>query len=450
MTPSLTHDQIKNFRDQFESQTQNKMVRNALSRAKIEDVAMNWDAFSTINHTYSDAVKKEMEVTNQKQSGRCWGFAGLNLMRLALGEKYNIEKFEFSQNYFIFWDKLEKSNYFLENILNTLDEDLESRIIMFLLTDPIQDGGQWDMFVNLIEKYGLVPQTVMPESQQSSYTRDLNRLLTRKLREFAFKLREANSAGQSISELRKLKPEMMQTVYNMLCMFLGTPPKVFDWQIRDKDKKFKRFTGLTPLKFYKEQVGTNLRDKICLINAPMRNKKYDTLYTVKFLGNVMEGEIVKYINLPSDKLKSYAINSIQNNEAVWFGCDVGKMYHQKLGVMDMDLYNYPLVLNTEFSMDKCSRLEYGDSMMTHAMLFTAVDIQNDKSTKWRVENSWGDKVGDKGYFLMTDNWFDEYLYEIVIDKKYLSEDLIKLYDTTPVELAPWDPMGALAIRKGKL
>jgi len=248
-----------------------------------------------------------------------------------------------------------------------------------------------------------------------------------------------------MNELRSEKREMMQTIYNLLCMNLGTPPETFNWQTRDKDKKFIRFTDLTPLKFYRETVGVDLKEKICLINAPMRNKSYRTLYTVQYLGNVSEGRIVRYINLPSEDLKKFAIASIRNNEAVWFGCDVAKMYHSSFGVMDMNLYNLPLIFNTGFQIDKCGRLEYGDSMMTHAMVFTGVDIRDEKSVKWRVENSWGDKRGDKGFFLMTDEWFDEYLYEIVIDKKYLPADILKIYESKPEALSPWDPMGALAV-----
>lgn len=444
MPISISSDQFSKFKDKFTKEPRHLITRNALVKGKFEDVALNWDAFRNVDHTYSDIVKLEMKVTDQKQSGRCWGFAGLNLLRLALGEKFNLKNFEFSQNYFMFWDKLEKSNYFLENILQTMDEPLDSRLIMFLLTDPIQDGGQWDMLVNLVEKYGVVPQSVMPETEQSSSSHMMNEIITRKLRDFARKLREDFKNGSSVGELRSQKSDMMQTIYNLLCMNLGTPPEKFDWQTRDKDKKFIRLTGLTPLQFYRETVGVDLKEKICLINAPMGNKKYHTLYTVQYLGNITEGRIVKYINLPSTNLKSFAMASIRNNEAVWFGCDVGKMYHPKLGIMDMQLYDLPLIFNTDFELDKCGRLEYGDSMMTHAMLLTAVDITDDKSTKWRVENSWGEKRGDKGFFLMTDEWFDEYLFEIVIDKKYLPKEVLDIYKTEPEVLPPWDPMGALA------
>ena len=445
MRESISKSNLNNFHKDFKSCPSSKIARNALVRSDINNVAMNWDEFRLVDHTYSDVITTEMEkVTNQKASGRCWGFAGLNLMRISLAEKYNLKDFEFSQNYFMFCDKLEKSNYFLENILKSFDEDYDSRLMMYLLSNPVQDGGQWDMFVNLIEKYGVLPQSVMPESFQSSQSRMMNRFLTRKLREFAWTLRKMNKKGAKLSELRKEKESMLSTIYSMLCVCLGNPPEVFDWQTRDKKKKFIRFSGLTPLDFYKKHVNVNLRDKVCLIHAPMSNKKMNELYTVGFLGNVTDGEIIKYANVEIDDMKRAAMKSIKSNEAVWFGCDVGKMFHRDLGLMDMDLYDYEALLGTDFLMDKGTRLEYGDSLMTHAMVFTGVDIVKGKTTKWRVENSWGEKGGSKGYYLMTDKWFDEYNYEIVVDKKYLPKRILEIFNKEAVTLDPWDPMGSLA------
>jgi len=237
---------------------------------------------------------------------------------------------------------------------------------------------------------------------------------------------------------------MMSVVYNMLCICLGTPPESFDWQIRDKNKKFKRFNNLTPLDFYKKHVDIILTDKVCLIHCPMSNKEMNEHYTVSYLGNVVGGQIISYANVEINVLKKVAEKSIKAGEAVWFGCDVGKMFHRDLGVMDMNLYDYELLFGTEFKMGKKTKLEYGDSVMTHAMLLTAVDIKDSQSLKWRIENSWGVKGGDRGYMLMTDKWFDEYTYEVVIDKKYLSKKVLKIFDREPIVLNPWDPMGSLA------
>ena len=445
MSKSITENQTKKFREDFDSCGHCKVSMNALTRSKLEDVTMDWDRYRIINHNYSNVIKSEMKkVTNQKASGRCWGFAALNLMRIELSKKYNLNNFEFSQSYFMFYDKLEKSNYFLENILRTLDLDFDSRLVMWLLDSPIQDGGQWDMFVNLMDKYGIVPQSVMPETLHSSASRSMNVLITRTLRKFASILRSEFKNGCSIKELRKIKVDMMSSIFNMLCTFIGKPPEKFDWATRDKKNKFISFKNLSPMDFDEKDVAMNLKDKVCLIHCPMSNKKFNKLYTVDYLGNVVEGQIINYLNVSLDEMKKYSIKSLKNNEAVWFGCDVGKMFHRELGVMDNDLYDYESFFGIDSNMDKKTKLEYGDSQMTHAMLFTGVDLNGSKSIKWRVENSWGIKGGDKGYYLMTDEWFDEYNYEVVIDKKYLSKSILKLFDQKPVKLSPWDPMGALA------
>jgi len=445
MRENITLPNIRKFNKSFNSSTSNQLARNALIQNDINKVAVHWENFSKINHIFSNTISKQLPVTNQKSSGRCWGFAGLNLLRLEIVKNYNLSNFEFSQNYFMFWDKLEKANYFLENILKTLDQNYDSRLMMHLLQAPVQDGGQWDMFVNLIEKYGLVPKSVMPETNHSSKSSMMNYFLTHKLRECAFILRKSKKPRTTIKQLRSKKEEMMSVIYSLLCMFLGNPPIKFDWSIKDKNNKFTRFNNVDPLDFYRKFTKVKLKNKVCLINAPMSNKKMNELYTIDFLGNVVGGNIIKYANVEINELKKAAIKSIKNNEAVWFGCDVGKMFNRELGIMDMDLYDYEKLFDTKFKMNKASRLEYGDSAMTHAMLFTGVDLKRNTPRKWRVENSWGDKNGDKGYYLMSDSWFDEYNYEVVVDKKYLSNKTLEIFNREPHNLEPWDPMGALAV-----
>lgn len=445
MRENITLSNIRKFNKSFNSSSSNQLARNALIQNDINKVAVHWENFSKINHVFSNTISKQLPVTNQKSSGRCWGFAGLNLLRLEIAKNYNLSNFEFSQNYFMFWDKLEKANYFLENILKTLDQNYDSRLMMHLLQAPVQDGGQWDMFVNLIEKYGLVPKSVMPETNHSSKSSMMNYFLTHKLRECAFILRKSKKPRTTIKQLRSKKEEMMSVIYSLLCMFLGNPPTKFDWSIKDKNNKFTRFNNLDPLDFYHKFTKVKLKNKVCLIHAPMSNKKMNELYTIDFLGNVVGGNIIKYANVEINELKKAAIKSIKNDEAVWFGCDVGKMFNRELGIMDMDLYDYEKLFDTKFKMNKASRLEYGDSAMTHAMLFTGVDLKRNTPTKWRVENSWGDKNGDKGYYLMSDSWFDEYNYEVVVDKKYLSNKSLEIFNRKPHNLEPWDPMGALAV-----
>ncbi len=444
MGKSVTLANINKYRKAFDSSSSAKLAMNAATRSDVRKLAMNWDAFRNIDHTFSDKVTGEMKATSQNRSGRCWGFAGLNLLRIYLGRKYKLKNFEFSQNYFMFYDKLEKANYFLENIIETADQDTDSRLIMHLLSSPVQDGGQWDMFVNLLKKYGTVPKKVMAESHQSSNSAQMNKLVTRKLREFANNLRTAHSKGKSGADLRKMKDDMLSTIYQMLCISLGTPPKKFDWSIRDKKNKFQRFTDLTPKKFYEDHVGIDLDEFVCLINDPRGFTEYNKTYTVEYLGNVHGGNIIRYLNLETDDLRKYTIKSIKANDPVWFGCDVGKFFTRQFGVMDMDLFEFDRFYGTEFNMNKAQRLEYGDSVMTHAMLFTGVDIKDGKPTKWRVENSWGADHGEKGFDIMSDSWFDEFMYEVVIHKKHITKKMAELYSKDPIKLPPWDPMGSLA------
>ena len=446
MSNSLSLELIESYRQKVLNDDKSKLSMNSAIHNDIVKLSMNWEEFRKIDHTFSDVITDEMKATNQKSSGRCWGFAGLNLFRIYLARKHNLKDFQFSQNYFMFFDKLEKSNYFLESVIKTSSEHWNSRIMMHLLSDPIQDGGQWDMWVNLIDKYGVVPQSEMPESFQSSSSRTMNTMITRKLREFALKIRTLIKDGLSSDEIRNNKEEMMGEVYKMLSIHLGTPPKVFDWKIRDKKNKLVYDNKLTPIKFFDKHVGLNLSDYVCLINCPMADKDYNKLYTVDFLGNVIEGNPIKYLNVQSTIMKEAAVKSIKDNNPVWFGCDVGKYFNRELGIMDDKLFDFELFYGTNFELTKKERLEYGESQMTHAMLFTGVDLNsNGQSTKWRVENSWGTKNGDKGYHIMSDTWFDEFNYEVVVEKKYLSDHLIKIFDEQePISLPPWDPMGALA------
>jgi bleomycin hydrolase len=446
MSKTILKKTINGFRKNILANPQVRLARNASIRNEVIELTMDWEHFRKIDHSFSDIVSGEMPATNQKSSGRCWGFAGLNLFRIYLGRKHNLKDFQFSQSYFMFWDKLEKSNYFLESILQTTDLHWSSRLVMHLLDNPIQDGGQWDMWVNLINKYGVVPQSEMPESYSSSKSMRMNRMITRKLREFAKQLRESSQKSLSDSQLQSMKTDMLEEIYQMLTIHLGTPPSSFDWQIRDKKKKFSKFKNLTPQLFYKDHVGLILDEYVCLINCPMSDKEYNKVYTVEMLGNVVEGHSIRYLNVESNAMKQAAINSLKNDDPVWFGCDVSKHFHRDLGVMDIDLFDFDSFYGTTFGMDKAARLEYGDSQMTHAMLFTGVDLDSKgKPTKWRVENSWGDKGGDKGYHIMTDKWFDNYNYEVVVHKSCLPDDLVEIFETSEaISLKPWDPMGALA------
>ena len=447
MDKTLKIADISHFSAQFEGESENQLSLNAVTKNGIQAAALNRQVFCQTNHTFSDLIQTP-KATDQLHSGRCWLFAGLNTLRLQAMKKLNLEQFELSQSYLMFWDKLEKANFFLENIIETRDEPLNGRLAMWLLAYPLPDGGQWDMFVSLIKKYGVVPKSVMPESYSSSNSKTMNALIAAKLREYAQILRELHQEGADLEELRAEKEEMLEEVYRMLAIHLGKPPALFLWEWRDKDNQFHRRNALTPLQFFNEYVNVDLNDQICLINAPTEDKPFNKTYTVQYLGNVVGGQQIKYLNVDLQTLKKAAADMIVDGHAVWFGCDVGKWFASEPGILNPQIYDFELVYGLEFTQNKAGRLNYGQSQMTHAMVLTGVDLDDSGNPlKWRVENSWGTKKGEKGYLVMSDDWFDQYLYEITVFKKYLSPELIQTLETAPIELAPWDPMGALAIAR---
>lgn len=444
MKESISKEFLEQAAQNFEASPRNRVAMNATVSAGIRQAAANCQAPRSSRHSFSISLKQG-EITNQKQSGRCWMFAALNTMRFQVMKKLNLETFELSQAYPLFYDKLEKSNYFLENILKTLEEPTEGRLMSFLLMAPLGDGGQWDMFVGLVEKYGVVPKEAMPESVSSSATADLSSYMTEKLREDACVLRTAYQNGASMEALREKKEAMLEEIYRMLCIALGTPPEKFTFEVRDKDEKFIRDVDITPQAFYKKYVGMNLGDYVSLINAPTADKPFYHTYSVKFLGSVLEGRPVKYLNLPAEELKAAAIAQLKDGEPVWFGCDVGKRSLRDGGIMDLNVLDVEGLFDVTFGMTKAQRLDYGQSLMTHAMVLQGVNLdENGKPNRWRVENSWGKEPGKDGYYVMTDDWFTEYTYQVVVNKKYLTAEQRKQWEQDPKELEPWDPMGSLA------
>ena len=385
------------------------------------------------------------KVSDQKASGRCWMFAALNTFRHKMIAGFQLEDFELSQAHTFFWDKYEKSNWFLEQVLATADQELTSRKVKFLLDTPQQDGGQWDMVVSLFEKYGVVPKSVYLESISSSNSRELNQILNKLLRQDAQILRELRAKGAESSELQAKKEELLQEVFNFLAMNLGLPPRQFDFSYRDKDNHFHSESGLTPLTFYQKYVDLKLDDYVSIINAPTADKPYGRSYTVEMLGNVVGSKPVRYLNVEMDRLKELAIAQMQAGETVWFGSDVAQSSNRKAGVMAEGMHDFTASMDIRLTQDKAGRLDYSESLMTHAMVLTGVDLdENGKAKKWKVENSWGEKVGNKGYFVASDAWMDEYTYQIVVRKEFLTSAELAAYEAEPLVLAPWDPMGALA------
>ena len=438
----ISSEMLSKFSANFHADEKNTIRQHAVVKMGISDAAENHQANIDNPMLFSIELKDIGKITNQKASGRCWLFAALNTMRYEVIHKLNLDNFELSQNYQMFWDKLEKANYFLESIIQTADEPLDGRLVNFLIGAPMQDGGQWDMYAALADKYGCVPKYIMPETFHSSNTRMMNRLLTFKLREDADILRAA--VRDKAKNIGKLKEKMLQEVYNVLVICLGEPPATFDFEYRDKDGNFKRDAGLTPKSFFKKYIGLKLSDYVSIINAPTEDKPYNKTFTVAFLGNVVGGREVKYLNLPSEELKKLAIAQLSDNKPVWFGCDVGQMSTRDTGLMALNAFDYESATGLSFSFNKAQRLDYCMSGMSHAMVFQGVNLVDGKPNRWKVENSWSEKSGQDGYFIMSDAWFDEYNYQVVVNKKYLTPKQRKAFEQKPIVLKPWDPMGSLA------
>ncbi len=387
MEKRLSFEEIRRFSRSFNKDPKNVLALNAVTENGIAAVALSRKEVDRQNFTFSNLIESP-DATNQERSGRCWLFSGLSTLSLEAMKKLNLRTFELSEIYQMFWDKLEKANYFLENVIETKEEPLNGRLVSSLLSDPIPDGGEWNMFVNLIEKYGVIPKTFMPETANSNDSDPMNTLFASKLREYAKVLRDINQKGASATQLREKKGELMEEFYRLLCINLGVPPETFYWEWRDKDGVFHRRGNITPVQFYNEYVGIALDDFVSLINAP--NKAFNKLYTVQYLGNVVGGRDTRYLNVDLKTMKKATIDMIKGNHAVWFGCDVAKMLQTDLGAMDLSIYDYESVYGTKFQLDKAARLDYGDSEMTHAMVITGVDLdEHGNPRKWRVENSWG-------------------------------------------------------------
>ncbi len=443
-TAGITLDGLKGWTNAFLSDPKYTMLQNAITQNSLDDVALNRQVVNSSQTTFSHLLD-HWKVTDQKQSGRCWIFAGLNLIRAGTMEMLDLEDFEFSGNFVMFWDKFERANYFLESIIETADKDLDDRTVHWLLSHPVDDGGQWNMFVNIIKKYGLVPKSVMPETESSSNTRRMNSILAYKLCEGAKRLRDLYAENAGKDRLKQAKTEILEVIFRILCIHLGIPPNSFLWQWNDKDREFHRDGVLTPLKFAEKYITIPLSEYICLVHDPRKSSPVGRTFTVQYLGNIVGGEIVKYLNVDIEVMKKAAMFTIQNREPVWFGCDVTKMFHLKSGILDQRLYDYDNLYDSPFTLDKEQRLLYHQTSMTHAMLFTGVDIVDDKPRRWRVENSWGEKrTGEKGYLLMNDNWFNEHIFEVAVRSSYISDELKKAYEMKPIVLPPWDPMGSLA------
>ena len=445
---AITADHLSAARELFFSERANVIAKNAVTAKGLRAVARVPEAVGRNAIKAFDVEVSQGSRTDQERSGRCWMFASLNTFRQRIIKRLKLEDFELSQSYPLFFDKLEKSNWFLCNIIDTLDEPLSGRLVSYLLADPVTDGGQWDMFKSLVKKYGVCPKEAMPETACSRRTREMDSYLTRYLRGCAKRLRESHAAGASVDDLQAMRRAMMCDVYSLLVTCLGEPPASFEVRLRDKDDKLVLTGTFTPREFFDEAVGMELDDFVSLISAPTADKPFGHVYTVSRLGNVVEDGGVRYLNLPIQRLKELAVAQLKDGAPVWFGCDVAQSYLHEEGIMDTAALDVDGLLgfDVEGCLDRAERLDYGESLMTHAMVFEGVNLDASGSpTLWKVENSWGKDHGRDGFDTLSDAWFDEYVYQVIVDKGYLTDDERAAYDTEKaVVLEPWDPMGSLA------
>ena len=418
----------------YEGNAADKAIRNALATTPIATLAMNAENAAMIDTHFSDIVRTK-GITDQKSSGRCWLFTGLNVMRARMIDRFDLPMFEFSQNYVFFYDQLEKANLFLQGIIDTRNLPFEDRKVDWLFANPLSDGGQFTGVSNLITKYGVVPSEAMPETYCSNNTSAMANLLSLKLREDGLRLREMKSA----KEMEAAKVEMLKEVYRFLALCLGVPPTEFEWTRCNSKGDIVSTKTYTPKAFYDEFVGVDLEHNyVMLMNDPCR--EYYKVYEIDYDRHVYDGENWLYINLPVEKIKEMAIASIKDNTAMYFSCDVGKFANRTKGTLDLANFDYESLSGFSFGMNKEERVKTHASGSSHAMTLIAVDLKDGKPQKWMVENSWGAASGYKGNLIMTDEWFNEYMFRLVVEKKYVPADIMKLLDQKPTLLPAWDPM----------
>ncbi|KAJ5346645.1 hypothetical protein N7541_009127 [Penicillium brevicompactum] len=449
----VTTDRVQGWSDTLLSDPKNRLAIASFAGHSFADILINNNALNRDQHIFNLTVPVEgTPITNQRSSGRCWLFAATNIFRVPLIKAYQLKDFELSQAYLFYWDKIEKANWFFEQIISTAHEDLSSRLVQKLCEDPVTDGGQWDMAANLVRKYGLVPHTIYPDAYHAQNSAKMNWLLTAKLREQALVLRQQANKGSH--SLAATKEKFLEEIHSLVTLLLGPPPsphKKFVWQFSDANGTA-REVQVTPLEFSQQafkprsisrshpSVGTSRL--FSLVNDPRH--EFNRLLTIDRLGNVVEGRPITYVNVDTYTLKAAIIAMLKAGHPVFFGCDVGKFYDRDRGVLDTDLTDIALGFNVPLKMNKAQRVASGESSMTHAMVITGVHLEGERPVRWRVENSWGEDVGQKGWFVMTDRWMDEYTFQAVVDFNFVPANVQAVLEQSPKILPRWDPMGVLA------
>ncbi|MBB4036917.1 bleomycin hydrolase [Dysgonomonas hofstadii] len=438
---SITQNDLKEIQSGFNKDASTKAIQNILTTtSNITAAALNHEMEGRIDHYFKYRVNVK-GITDQKSSGRCWMFTSMNVLRPSIMQRYNLNEFDFSHNYLYFWDIFEKANLFLENIIATEKEDMDSRAVAYLFKSPVGDGGVWNLYYNAAEKYGVVPKEVMPETAHSNSTRQMLSLINERLRAGGYAVRELAATGKKVQEQRTEKISILKDVYRILALCLGEPPTTFTWRYKDKSGNIQELKDYTPQQFYKEITPADYSpdNYIMVMNDPTR--EYYKLYEIDNYRNTIEGVNWLYLNLPNEDIKKAALASIKNNEAMYASCDVGKYLNREKGILDPEMYDYESLLGVKLSMDKKARILTRQSGSSHAMTLIGCDTdESDNPVKWEFENSWGAASGNKGYLTFTDEWFSEYMFRVVIHKRYLDAKAINSLEQKPIQLPMWDYM----------
>ena len=437
-TGAINAEMLKHIRQSISKDTYTKAMMHAVASNSIKKLAFNREAVQGLDFHFAHKIDSK-SITNQKSSGRCWLFTALNTIRPQVIKKHQLKSFEFSENYLFFWDQFEKSNLFLEHVIATADKSIDSREVEWLFQNPIGDGGVWNMMVDLVEKYGAVPKEAMSESFNSDNTSQMRRVLQTKLREQGMALRKRAASGSDLHALRKQKEKMLAEIYRILMISLGEPPQHFTWRYEDTNGRVSAFKQYTPQSFFRTFVDVPLKDYVPLMDDPTR--PYYKLYEIQYDRNRYDGHNWTFVNVPSKRLKQFAKTSILHDEAMYFSCDVGKQLNKDEGILALGQYDYESIFGVPLKMSKKERILSFESGSSHGMSLVGVDTNaTGAPTKWLLENSWGKKAGHEGYLIMTDGWFDAYMFRLVVRKTFLPEDVLKALKQKPVQLPPWDRM----------
>lgn len=430
------------FFEEYQQDSKNTIVRHAMSRNSVGSIVFEPNAVPAVAPHFSVEVKT-LPVTDQKRTGRCWIFAGLNVLRETIARKCHIKDFELSHNYIALYDKIEKANFALETCIQLCGYSPNERVFQFILNCPVSDGGQWDMFINIVRKYGVVPKDVFPETYQSSNTMETDFLVNAAIRSFAFEACRLNMEGK-MEEVRTLKNQVIKKIYAMFLNAFGVPPQTFDFEYTDDKDAYHIDANLSPKQFCDKYLGDDIYQYQSIINSPTEDKPFGKTFTIKYLGNVLEGRQIQHLNLKMDRIKELIVKQLSNGDVVWFGSDISFYRLRDYFAWDDKSFDYQSTFDFEIEFEKGAMLNYRHSAMNHAMVITGVDLKDGKPTKWKIENSWGEEVGEKGYFVMSDSWFTKFVYQAVIFNKNLSQEELTEAKQNPIPLDPWDPMGTLA------